>query len=280
MCITSYKQTAWQVLPPGVLYLAWGDETCPTTGRPHKQAFAYTDIAQRFSWWSQRFPKDHLEVMRGNFRENEAYVTKEGTLNELGEKPMLNGDHRAKHAVVELIEQGQQPIAIAREHGHLTETVARYHRFWQLMWRTIRMEKMQSEGFKPRQVFILTGPCGVGKSRSIYEQHSSRDVYVMPRRDGKWFGSYSGQSVVVFNDVRAGDIMSVPDFLNITDGYPIEVEIKGDFVPWCAEYIYFTSNDPLDEWWPMISSDSLAAVRRRVTETRVFNVNGEISFPA
>jgi len=278
VCLTSYRETDWEQLPVGVQYLAWGDETCPTTGRPHKQAFAYSQTPQRFSWWKANFPKDHIEQMRGNFRENEKYITKEGTLRELGERPMLNGDHRAKHAIVARIENGERPMTIARENGELTETIARYHRFWTIMYREITMEKLRSQGFKPRQVFIHVGAAGVGKSRLIYNEHKFSDIYVMPRRDGKWFGSYSGQPVVVFNDVRAGDIMSIPDFLNVTDGYPIEVEVKGDFVPWCAEYIYFTSNDTFDLWWPYSSDENRAAVKRRVTEMRVFKADGSMTF--
>lgn len=276
--ITSYRLNDWTELPEGVQYLAWGDETCPTTGRPHKQAFAYSQLQNRFSWWKARFPKDHMEPMRGNFRENETYITKEGTLKELGERPMLNGDHKAKHIIVQKIEEGEKPIEIARNHGNLTETVARYHRFWQTMWREITMSKLREEGFQPRQVYIHVGPAGVGKSKYIYEQHSTHDIYVMPRRDGKWYGSYSGQSVVVFNDVRPGDIMSVPDFLNVTDGYPIEVEVKGDFVPWCAKYIYFTSNVGYDLWWPYANEESIAAVKRRITECRVFKDDGSMTF--
>lgn len=275
--ITCYREWVTE-LPEGVQYIAWGDELCPTTGKPHKQAFAYAEIAQRFAWWAKRFPQCRLAPMIGNFMQNENYCSKAGSYHELGEKPMLNGEHKAKHRVVELMERGDSPVAIAREHGSLTETVGRYFRFWEVMHRDIVMDKLRDQGFKPRQVYIHIGPTQAGKSRLIYEQHDCRDVYIMPKRDGKWYGNYKGQSVVVFNDVRHGDIMSYPDFLNITDGYPIEVEVKGGFVPWCAEYIYFTSNDPVEKWWPHIDAESAAAVKRRVTEVRVFKSDGTFEF--
>ena len=260
-------------LPDNIQYLAFGHEICPTSGRPHLQMFAYSCSAMRHTQWRKIFPGDHIEKMGGSFVQNEVYCSKEGTLTELGVKPMENGKRRTVLTVMELIESGERPMKIARTEPELTETVARYYRFFNEVHREVQMERLQAKGFQPREVFILTGSAGTGKSRYVHEQHGFTDVYIMPRRDGKWFGNYSGQSVVVFNDVCPGDIMPVTDFLNITDGYPIEVEIKGAFVPWCAQTIYFTSNFDWEAWWPSLSYDQTQAVLRRVTEVRVFKAS-------
>ena len=61
--------------------------------------------------------------------------------------------------------------------------------------------------------------------------------------------------------------MPVTDFLNITDGYPIEVEVKGAFVPWSAHTIYFTSNFDWTAWWSNLGYDQTQAVSTQAPRT-------------
>lgn len=118
---------------------------------------------------------------------------------------------------------------------------------------------------------MFTGPTEAGKSSAVREIHGFANVYSMPDNKLQWAGSYDGQSVVLFDDVTAGSIMSVTDFLRYTDGYPIEAPTKGGFVTWVPDHIYFTSNLDFDSWWPCATPEHLAAARRRVTEFRVFD---------
>ena len=42
--------------------------------------------------------------------------------------------------------------------------------------------------------------------------------------------------------------MTRTDFLNITDRYPLQVEVKGDSIEWSPEEIWFTSNYDPEAW--------------------------------
>ena len=74
----------WDTVKGHLRYLAYAKEICPTTQREHYQGFAYAFKSQRFSAFLKLFPKAHIEKMQGNFRENECYCSKEGTLTEFG----------------------------------------------------------------------------------------------------------------------------------------------------------------------------------------------------
>lgn len=74
-------------LPDKIQYLAYGHETCPSTGKPHLQMWAYASNSMRFSQWKKIFPGDHIEPMNGSFAQNDAYCSKEGKLVEFGIRP-------------------------------------------------------------------------------------------------------------------------------------------------------------------------------------------------
>lgn len=199
---------------------------------------------------------------------------------ELGEKPMENGKRRSSEKVLELLETGERPTKIARNNPDLAETVARYSRFWKEVHQEVSMEKMVAEGYVKKQVFILQGKSDAGKTRSIYEDHGY-DIWKSSTSNGRhgvWYDMYTGQSVALFDECSPSSIMSITDFLRITDGYPEVVPIKGSFAPWRPQIIYFTSNIPWREWWPCATPDQLAAAKRRITEVRVFKADGTIEY--
>lgn len=61
-----------------------GEETCPTTGRPHLQGYVRFKNSQYFSFLKRRFPKAHIDQAKGNDSENEVYCTKESTFINFG----------------------------------------------------------------------------------------------------------------------------------------------------------------------------------------------------
>lgn len=270
-----------QALPEGLQYIyVGGEETCPDTGNKHKHVYAYgLKRGFRLGGWTRIFGTQcHVEQARGTHDEAINYCKKEAEGYEFGERPMENGVQKGRHVIVQLMEEGERPMKIARVHGNLTETVARYNNFWEKMWMEIQTEKMNKEGFKPKQVFILQGATGTGKTRQVYEQYGFENVYRAVCNSGKWFDGYNGQPAVVFDECSAGAIMPVTQWLTITDGYPLSVPVKGGFVPFRPESIYFTTNTDYRIWWSDICQEHLAAVKRRVTEIRVFKADGSVVF--
>lgn len=268
VCITDFRETEYIELPKGVTYLAWSRETCPTTGRPHLQAWAYAEKPKRFSGWTKAFPKAHIEKMHGTFAQSDKYCSKttEGVLKELGIRPMENGKKRVLLQIKEAIETGER-VSKLQKRDEYFEPILRYERGLRDYERRARLEKATDAGYIAKTVTVLIGPAGTGKTRYVHDQHDGHSIYTMPKNDGRWFGTYDGQPVVIFDDIGPGDIMPITTFLRITDGYPIEVEIKGGFTPWVPTHIYFTSNIDITQWWPDMTGDQYNAIQRRLTKT-------------
>lgn len=266
VCLTDFRGEDYTELPKGVNYIGWQVETCPTTGRKHCQAWAYSEKPQRFTAWKKAFPGAHIERMHGTFAQNDNYCSKttSGTLKELGTRPMENGKKRVLLQIKEEIEAGER-VSKLQKNDQYFEPILRYERGLRDYERRLRQEKAIDDGYKPKTVTVLIGSAGSGKTKYVYDQHDGHSVYTMPKNDGRWFGTYDGQPVVLFDDVGPGDIMPITTFLRITDGYPIEVEVKGGFTPWIPTHIYITSNRAINEWWPDMTPEHYMAIQRRVS---------------
>lgn len=269
-CFTCFDMTRdMETIAHSVQYLAYAEETCPTTGRKHFQAFAYAKDAQRFSWWRELLQPMHFELCNGTLQDNAKYCSKEGQLKEYGVKPMGSGHKRVLLEVKERLEAGDRLNTIKR-HDAAFDAILRNERGLREYEKFTRMQRALDAGYKRKEVHVYTGPTNTGKSRFAYDTHGYSNVYSMPDNGMRWAGTYDGQPVVLFDDVTTSTIMSITDFLRYTDGYPIEVPVKGGFTPWIPEHIYFTSNKPFDDWWPYADPEHVAAAKRRVTEFRVF----------
>jgi hypothetical protein len=168
-------------------------------------------------------------------------------------------------------------MKIARN-AELAKPVAQYTKFFQQLYAEVEWEKMCEKGFNPKQVFILEGATGKGKTRSVYDDHGFGNVYEAVSNKGLWFDGYTGESVVLFDECAIGDIMSVTQFLRLTDGRPLRLPVKGGFVNFNPDIIYFTTNVQWEQWWSDINQEHLAACRRRITEVRVFKESGAVEY--
>ena len=270
VCFTIYDMAIdMEKLASNFTYLAFGKEICPTTKKDHYQCFAYNELGQKWPWWQKKLSPHHFEKCIGNLHQQEKYCSKDGQYTEYGVKPMGNGKKRTLLDIKERIDNGEKLYDIQEEESAF-QTVCMYERPLKAYENRQRFKRAKTQGFKIKNVHIHIGEPNSGKTRAIFDAHPAQDIYTMPRKDGKWFGTYDGQPVVLFDDVDASTFMPVDLFLQLTDGYPIEVEIKGGFVPWTPEHIYFTSNKPLDLWWNDLSHLHLQAATRRVTEFRNF----------
>ena len=57
----------WRESPPKIQYIAFAEETFPTTGRKHFQTWAYASKPMRLTGWKKTFPGGRIEYMRGAF---------------------------------------------------------------------------------------------------------------------------------------------------------------------------------------------------------------------
>jgi len=112
-----------------------------------------------------------------------------------------------------------------------------------------------------REVYCYWGDAGTGKSRRAWEE-AGLDAYPKCPRSKFWCG-YRSHRHVVIDEFRGG--IDVSHFLRWLDRYPVIVDTKGGATSLRAEKIWITSNLSPDEWFPGISQETLAAIRRRMT---------------
>lgn len=258
-----------------------GEETCPETGSKHKHIYAYgKNRGYTLNGWKKIFGKHcHVEQARGTHEEAINYCKKEVAGYEHGRKPMENGHRENFEGCLELVRSGERCMKIARHSSYeVVKPLAQYPRFFEKLEKQIGWEKMCEEGFVEKQIYILEGATGKGKTKSVHDEHGFLDVWKPDNAKGQWFDGYDGQPVVIFDECGPGNIMPITQFLNITDGYPLSVPVKGSFVNFRPKYIYFTTNVQWERWWENINQEHLAAARRRITEVRVFKPDGTITY--
>ena len=101
----------------------------------------------------------------------------------------------------------------------------------------------------------------------------------MPTNSGTNFGSYNGQSVVLFDDVKVGEDPSVSTIKKLTDRYPDEVRVIYGWIPWKPKVIFITSNWEPGTWWSDIAEVDYDAVSRRIsTVTGVYKDKSAVHF--
>lgn len=237
------------VLPNWLQYYAYGAETCPTTGRPHHQAFAYAKVPQRFVRWKKQFPTAHLEAMRGSFLQNEKYCSKQGSLIELGVRPMDNGHRRDLQQFCDRLIDGEKLKEVALD---MPTTFCQYH-----------------NGLRSLQAYVSTpyehdsvrgywywGPPGTGKSH--YARHHFTGLYI--KAQNKWFDGYNGETTILLDDF---DCKLLGHYLKIwMDKWSCSGEVKGGTVHLQHHHFVVTSNYSIrDMFYP--DENLIGAIERR-----------------
>nr|AJP36389.1 replication-associated protein [Avon-Heathcote Estuary associated circular virus 10]AJP36394.1 replication-associated protein [Avon-Heathcote Estuary associated circular virus 10] len=278
ICFTEFKKlTNWDDVKSQLRYYAYAEETCPKTGKKHYQGFAYSWKPIRFSGWKKMFPTAHIEQMRGNFRENTAYCSKEGSLIEFGEKPNENGVQGTAIEYKRRIEEGQSTMEIAEDENlfgqylHSYKALEKYEQH-------IRGKKIKLDETPP-EVYIRWGAAGTGKTHGVFKRYGRDKVCIVPDNTGKWFDNCHNSDVMLFDDVEIDAVPPISQFLRLTDRYPMQVPVKGGFIWWKPKVIVFTSNLPWEQWWNTLNTEHKRAVQRRLTRvTRIYKDHEKVEY--
>lgn len=111
------------------------------------------------------------------------------------------------------------------------------------------------------EVIVLFGDTGIGKTSYVYENENPEDVYV--KDTSMWWDGYVGQPVVLI-DEYAGQF-SIEYLLKVLQGFPMQLQVKGGYVPAFYTKVYILSNFEYNEWYGTIGVTQLLALRRRIT---------------
>ncbi len=116
-------------------------------------------------------------------------------------------------------------------------------------------------------VFYLWGPPGTGKTRHVFDEHGADNVY--KKIDGQWWDGYEDQDVVLLDDFYSegnrGDI-TLAYLLQLLDGHPIRVNVRGSTRVARWTKVYITANLPFETLYPNQPRSKRAALLRRCPE--------------
>lgn len=202
--------------------------------------------------------------MRGSFRDNEVYCSKENKLVEFGVKPVGRGGRSDREVVYELLKDGANDLQI------METDFAKYCRFMKGIDRFRALCKPQQA---PKEVYLFYGPPGCGKTELALAQF--KDSYRMPIGKGFWFTPTAlNAKHVVIDDFKSN--ISLCDLLQLLDVYPIEVEVKGGHLWWSPETLIITTNRSPHDWYDFSTRDfEKQALFRRFTGMFRFSKNDE-----
>lgn len=123
---------------------------------------------------------------------------------------------------------------------------------------------MQAVWRGPRCVFWLWGQAGTGKSRTAFEYGGLPFEPLRPGKGTVWWDGYAGQEVILFDDIREGQV-DAHDFLRWCDGRDFIGSVKGGSIGIEAHTWIFTSNLHWRHIWPAEDSSLTGPIGRRIT---------------
>ncbi len=118
-----------------------------------------------------------------------------------------------------------------------------------------------------REVFVLWGPTGTGKSRRAWTEAGDQAYSKCPRT--KFWDGYGSEKNVVIDEFRGG--IDVSHLLRWFDRYPVRVEVKGSTRPLYASKIWITTNIEPRGWYPDLDEQTYLALERRFTLVEELN---------
>lgn len=252
--VITYWCTEEPLFTDTMTYLAYGAEICPETKRHHWQAFAYfkyqhteTALAKYLKIESAHDTHPNVLYMRGDFRSNKEYCSKEGTLIEHGKRP-AQGERVDLNDIKESIVSGKRSVdEITMDDPYL------FHKYGRTM------QKIEDIHCRKRRRTVMTkgmwfiGSTGKGKSHASF--NIAGENYFLYKNDHTWWDGYCGQEIVVVNEFRG----SIPytDLMELCDKWPFKVTRRGrEPMPFTSKLIIVNSKihprDMYPDYWDEI----------------------------
>ena len=208
----------------------------------------------------------HVEKTKGSPLANYEYCTKAktrvGEIYEYGTAPFNNQGKRTDIInFTKAVLEGESEESIIENYPrqYCTYTKA-YDKL-----KAIRL-KTASNQFRHLEVEVIVGPTGCGKTRHVFDTHGYDKVYKL-EQDGSsnvWWDGYEGQDVLLIDDFYG---WIKPGFLlNVLDGYPLRLPIKGSHVYANYTKVYITSNVSVTDWYTNIPNNVKDALLRRINK--------------
>lgn len=255
---TSYLKTEPIWDEKKMTFLAYGKETCPTTGRHHWQGFIRWKDPKTNSASGKALENAHSEIMIGTIEQNEKYCSKEGEYKKFGQLPK-QGARTDLEGLVENI----MNLEITTD-DVCTDNPFMYHMYGRTLDKAEDIALRKKFRTEMTQCVWYHGKTGVGKSHKAFENYTPETHYIWTDDRGWWDG-YRQQEIVIINDFR-GQI-KYSELLELIDKWPKKVRRRNrEPMPFTSKMIIITSvGKPEEVYHKLAQWDSLEQLHRRIT---------------
>lgn len=245
---------------PDVVYVGWGEEICPTTGRLHHQGcLVLTVKSQSTKFVSELLGGCHVEPCRGTLKQAIEYCKKEGKFTALGDEP-APGSRSDLKDIVDQLRAG----SITMPEIILDDPML-YHKYGRTLEKVCWTLKSQNTRQGMTKGIWYWGPTGCGKTHRALEGLAEGDYYVHTITDKGWWDNYHQQKVCILDDFRGG--IEYATLLRLVDKWPCCVPVRNvGPIPFTSETVIVTSSLPPEMvFHNLAEKDSLDQLFRRFT---------------
>lgn len=232
-CFTFFPDTGRELFLKDnkkVKYVIVGDEVCPTTGREHKQGYVYfkRDVSLNVAQKALTNYKMNMRICRGDELQNRNYCSKDGKVEEYGERPRA-GARNDIHSTNDYLEQGL-PLKdiIAKSTSYQAARMA------ELKYKYLEKKRVLEE----LEVIWIYG--GTARERKKTAFCIDEDAFT-PISD-KWWEGYDGEETVLITEWD-NKYCTQKRLEQLTDIFPFRVETKGGSRQVQYTRIVFTSKN-------------------------------------
>jgi len=223
--------------------IGYGEEVA-ASGTPHLQGFLYWNEPRGLKKTRLLLGgRAHVEAMKGTFKQNVDYCSKDGKYTFRGEEPKTKAEaahdsHKTYRHVIQLAERSE-----------IDQIKDLYPGMYVRYRRTIEAISDEATGVTSDLQVIENewhfGPSGTGKSRGL--RVSYPDAY--RKNANKWWCGYRGQSDVILEDLDGTHACLGHHIKLWADHYPFLGEVKGGGKIIRPQRLFVTSNYHPREIW-------------------------------
>lgn len=223
-------------------------------GTPHLQGAITFKRAYRLTQLKKLNPNVHWEVAKVKDAEN--YCTKGEIIIDTDNRQQ--GSRTDIKKTVEMIKQNKTLRDIAEEQPEV------YIKYNKGLYALKKELQPRITTYTKPVVNIYIGKPGSGKTRKVYEEAPNVYNVMEPINGNLWFDGYEGQEDILIDDFYGW--VKYHTLLQILDGYPMQLPVKGATVWKNWKRIYITSNKEPEDWY---NRDEIDALKRRITKIQI-----------